>query len=599
MNGPDDFVIGLLLEDGRITPTQMADAQRQSLATKSTTLDTLVSAKKISSRDIALARATVSEVPFADLDHFDIDVQVASVLPRSLVDKSQCLPIFQLAAATTLAMVDPLDLAAIDRVRSILRTDITPVLVEPLQLRALTERVYSLVGTRSAKAAGSKPVANTSDVPRGVNQDPIVAAVNQIIAGAIDDHASDIHLSPDETELYVRYRIDGMLHARQGPPLSNHAALVQRLKVMSNLDLTQSRRPQDGKFRFVHGDRPVDVRVSMIPTVCGENVVLRLLVGSTSVRGVRDLDFAPEVEPVFSEIVQRAQGMLLVTGPTGSGKTTTLYTALREVNTPERHCVTIEDPVEIRLPMVRHVQVNTEIGLTFATALRSILRQDPDVVLVGEIRDEETARIAVQAALTGHMVLSTLHTNDAPGAIARLMDFNCPSFAINAALTGVLAQRLVRRVCAGCAKASTPEPALLARFCPRDSTGQFRIGAGCPQCGGSGYRGRMGVYELMPMTAGLRGAIEKQASSALLRRLALNEGMKPLWQDGVEKARTGRTTLAEVARIAAGVEYEDRCAQSAVATSSTSEAVPDVDAMLIVAGVPAGDEGATGMRRVA
>jgi len=599
MNGPDDFVIGLLLEDGRITATQMADAQRHGLATKSSTLDTLVRAKLISAREVALARATVSEVPFADLDHFDIDVQLASVLPRSLVDKAQCLPIFQFPAATTLAMVDPLDLASIDRVRSVLRTDITPVLVEPAQLRALIERVYSLVGTRSTKAPATKPVAAVSEMPRGLDQDPIVAAVNQIIAGAIDDHASDIHLSPDETELYVRYRIDGLLHARQGPPLSNHAALVQRLKVMSNLDLTQSRRPQDGKFRFVHDDRPIDVRVSMIPTVCGENVVMRLLAGSTSVRGVRDLDFAPDVEPVFSEIVQRAQGMLLVTGPTGSGKTTTLYTALRELNTPERHCVTIEDPVEIRLPMVRHVQVNAEIGLTFATALRSILRQDPDVVLVGEIRDEETARIAVQAALTGHMVLSTLHTNDAPGAIARLMDFQCPSFAINAALTGVLAQRLVRRVCAACSKASTPDHAMLARFCPEDSTGLFRIGSGCPQCSGSGYRGRMAVYELMPMTAGVRGAIEKQASSALLRRLALSEGMKPMWQDGVEKARMGYTTLTEVARIAAGMAQEDRFAQLNTATSSTTDEVSAGDALPMPSGQAVDVEGATGRRRVA
>ena len=550
----DEFAVNLLLEDGRLTADQVAEATKQAAASRTTVTAALVKAKVLTAKDFALARAVVSEVPYVDLDHYEVDVQVGSLLPRSLADKIVALPLFLLGKAATVAMADPLDLSAVDRLRGALRVDVLPVLAEAEQLRLLIDRTYSLMGSRSIGAAAEIVVESGG---KAAELDPIIAAVNSIITRAVEEGASDVHLSPDETEMCLRYRIDGILVVRQGPPLSNHPALVQRLKVMSNLDLTQSRRPQDGKFRFPIPGHPVDVRVSIIPTVYGENVVLRLLSGSTGLRGIEHLGLAPEVCTEFTALVQRAHGMLLATGPTGSGKTTTLYTAMRELNTPGRHCVTIEDPVEIRLPLVRHVQVNIEIGLTFASSLRAILRQDPDVILVGEIRDEETARIAVQSALTGHMVLSTLHTNDAPGAIARLMDFQCPAFALNAALSGVLGQRLVRRVCGSCAAACSPEESLLHRFCPRDTAGQFRAGKGCPQCSGSGYRGRIGVYELMSMTGTIRQAIEKHASAAMLRKLAVRGGMKPMWADGADKARLGLTTLDEIARIASGMDEQD------------------------------------------
>ena len=469
----DEFAVNLLLEDGRLTAEQVAEATKQAAASRCTVTAALVRTKVLTAKDFALARAVTSEVPYVDLDHYEIDVQVGSLLPRSIAEKIFALPLFLIGKAATVAMADPLDLSAVDRLRATLGVDVFPVLAEAEQLRALIDRTYSLMGSRPVIAAAEIIADGTS---KAADLDPIIAAVNSIITRAVEEGASDVHLGPDETELCLRYRIDGILVVRQGPPLSNHPALVQRLKVMSNLDLTQSRRPQDGKFRFPIPGHPVDVRVSIIPTVYGENVVLRLLTGGTGLRGIDHLGLAPEVCAEFTALVQRAHGMLLATGPTGSGKTTTLYTAMRELNTPGRHCVTIEDPVEIRLPLVRHVQVNTEIGLTFASSLRAILRQDPDVILVGEIRDEETARIAVQAALTGHMVLSTLHTNDAPGAIARLMDFQCPAFALNAALSGVLGQRLVRRVCGACSAVAVPEASLLHRFCPRDTTGQFRAG---------------------------------------------------------------------------------------------------------------------------
>jgi general secretion pathway protein E len=342
-----------------------------------------------------------------------------------------------------------------------------------------------------------------------------------------------------------------VLHEKQGPPLSMHAGIAQRLKVMAHLDLTQTRRPQDGKFRFRHGGRAVDVRMSTIPTVCGENVVLRILASAQTFRDFHELGLPATMAAELDEILEHPHGMVLVTGPTGSGKTTTLYTAIARLNQPSRNIMTIEDPVEIRLPYVRQVQINAEINLTFANALRSILRQDPDVVLVGEIRDNETATIALQAALTGHLVLSTLHTNDAVGAVARLRDFGLPSFVINSAVLGVIAQRLVRRVCTHCQAPAEPTDAQRARFGLEPGAAGFVRGRGCGRCGQSGYRGRVGLYELLRFTPEVKRVVEEGASTDRIRDLAVRTGMRLMWQDGLEKARLGQTTLEEVARAAA------------------------------------------------
>jgi len=330
-----------------------------------------------------------------------------------------------------------------------------------------------------------------------------------------------------------------------------HPGLVQRLKVMAALDLTQTRRPQDGKFRFTHAGKPIDVRLSLIPTIYGENVVMRLLTSGTAIKDFHDLGMASDTIAQLETLITQPHGMLLVTGPTGSGKTTTLYTAIKKLNSPDRNVMTIEDPVEIRLPMVRQTQVNTEIGLTFAGSLRSILRQDPDVVLVGEIRDEETARIACQAALTGHFVLSTLHTNDAPGAIGRLRDMGCPPFAINAALAGVLGQRLLRSVCATCARPDQPDELLLRQFGIEGETEGLMRGAGCGKCMSSGYRGRVAATELFLMDRAMQELIEQNATTARIRSAAIHAGMRPMWKDGLEKARMGFTTLEEVGRVVA------------------------------------------------
>jgi type IV pilus assembly protein PilB len=560
----EDFTIGLLLEDGSIVQDDVARA-RQRLTERGESgerlaglSDALVAIGAISERAVSLARATVCESPWVDLDHYEVDFHNAALLPRSLADACQAFPIFRLGDSVTVAMSDPLDLRAVDRIRSAIRGDVEPVLADASALAALIGRAYSMTSA-SGPRASSRDADAAAAADRRAGEEPIVAAVNQIIAQGIDEGASDIHIGPDEHELHLRYRIDGSLHPRQGPGRPSHAGLVQRIKVMANLDLTQSRRPQDGKFRFTHGPRTIDVRVSLIPTVWGENVVLRLLAGGTHLGSFESLGFSPDQTTEWERLVRQPHGIILVTGPTGSGKTTTLYTALKQINSPDANLVTIEDPVEIRLPMVRHVQINTEIGMTFASALRAILRQDPDVILVGEIRDEETARISIQAALTGHLVLSTLHTNDAPGAVARMREFGCPPFAINSALLSVVAQRLVKKVCAECATPAQPDPALIRRFTgSADAGGQFRRGRGCPRCGNAGTRGRIGIFEMLRMDPIIQDAVDRGLSGSALRRIALDGGMVPIWKRGFEMAQTGIVALEDIVRIAAGTIDADQ-----------------------------------------
>ncbi|MGQ0627517.1 MAG: GspE/PulE family protein [Phycisphaerales bacterium] len=542
----DDFVIASLVEEGRLDPVVVDEARRAAASRQVPPLESLVSSGVLTHREIAVTRASICECPFVDLAHYTIDIRNSDRIGRSVAESLRAFPLFDLGEMVTVGMANPLDLRAVDQLRAILKAEVEVVLCEPAALAGLIERSYALAGRPTDKDAA---LAQQATLTTG--KEPIVAAVNQLLAAALERGASDVHIGPDETVLHIRFRIDGVLEPQQGPGLSAHTGIVQRLKVMANLDLTQTRRPQDGKFRFTAGGRSADIRLSLIPTVCGENVVMRLLTSAGSIKGFADLGIAKQDLARFESMLDQPNGMVLVTGPTGSGKTTTLYTALKRMNTPDVNVMTVEDPVEIRMPLMRQVQVNAEIGMTFAGALRSILRQDPDVVLVGEIRDEETARIALQAALTGHLVLSSLHTNDAAGSIPRLADLGCPAFAINAALLGVMAQRLVKRNCPDCTKPATPDPLLLARFGLTETQGNFAAGGGCARCAGTGSRGRMGIYELLAMTPTLQRLVDKGAGGAEVRERAVSEGMTLMWQDGLNKARVGLTTLGEVARVAA------------------------------------------------
>ncbi len=549
MIGHDDFVIAALLEEGLIDKAAAANASRVALERGISPSEALVLTKVLDARAVALVRAQTTEYPFVDLAWYDINLNNTGLVPRGVAEALVAFPLFVTQDVATVGMANPLDLKAVDQLRSLLNLEIDPVLCDPESLRGLIERAYVLTGGLGAQSPGGRGAETTIELTTG--KEPIVAAVNQIIAQGIELGASDIHIGPDDSELHLRYRVDGSLVPHRGPSMDSHQGIVQRLKVMADLDLTQSRRPQDGKFRFTHQGRGVDVRLSLIPTVCGENVVMRLLSSASSIRGFAELGISGQLVRELEVAIQQPHGMVLVTGPTGSGKTTTLYTALKRLNHADLNIMTIEDPVEIRMPLIRQVQTHAEIGMNFAGALRSILRQDPDVVFVGEIRDEETAKISVQAALTGHLVLSSLHTNDAAGAIPRLRDLGCPGFAINAALLAIVAQRLVRRVCADCARQERPDPLLASRFGLKLGEGSYVVGAGCVRCGNVGMRGRLGVYELLAMTPGVRGAIESNQNTEAIRRVALGEGMKPMWRDGLEKAELGLTTLDEVARVIA------------------------------------------------
>lgn len=558
MHSTSDYLVRMLRDEGLLDAAGLDRATALAVERGIPVEDALIAAGLVTPRDLAVSKAVLCEAAFVDPTNYEIDILNARLLPRGIAEKHQAFPLFVLDGVATIGMADPLNLGAIDQIRQLLKMEIEAVLCVPEQISALTAKAYSLV-TGGAGDADREWDEGSVEAGREMTtgDEPIVAAVNQIIAEAIELRASDIHISPCETELQLRYRVDGELQAKQGPPLSAHSAIVQRLKVMANLDLTQTRRPQDGKFRFTHRSEHFEVRLSTMPTVCGENVVMRVLRPHAQILDFPELGVPGEMCEELDRLIAHPHGMLLVTGPTGSGKTSTLYTAIKKLNGPNVNIMTIEDPVEIRMHGVRQIQAHPEIGLTFAGALRSILRQDPDVVLVGEIRDLETAMIAMQASLTGHLVLSTLHTNDAAGAVARLKDLGVPAFVINSALLGVIAQRLVRRVCRDCAAPAAADPALLRRFGLTEArNAKLTEGKGCARCGGSGFRGRIGIYELLRLTPELGAEIERGATTHQINRFAIEAGMKPMWRDGLEKACAGITTLNEVAQAVVALEIE-------------------------------------------
>ncbi len=554
MHNQDVFLEQTLLEEGRITSEKLEAARRYGIEHQVDLVDALISTGTISGHDIALAKAGICEAPYVDLTQYEACFANTSLVPRGVADRYCLFPLFKIDNVLTLAMDDPLNLEAMDQARQFAKCEVDAVLCDRQQLRPLISRAYRLSQVKTEEEPVERPAdaEATSDTGQ-----PVVAAVNQMILDAVERHASDIHINPDDKQLRLRYRVDGVLYEVQGPPISMHPGIVQRLKVMAHLDLTQTRRPQDGKIRFLHDGKPVDIRMSTLPTVCGENVVLRLLSSAQVILDFHELGVPAHMASELDELITRPYGMLLVTGPTGCGKTTTLYTVLHKLNLPSRNIMTIEDPVEIRLPYLRQIQVHSEIGLTFATALRSIVRQDPDVILVGEIRDNETATIALQAALTGHLVLATLHTNDAPGAVARLRDYHLPPFVINSAVLGVVAQRLVRRVCQHCLVPEQVDELLRQRFGLGPDEREFVTGKGCPRCGQTGYRGRMGLYELLQFSHSIQALVEQGGSTKKIRERAVREGMRQMWEDGLEKARLGQTTLHEVAKVAAVMAVTD------------------------------------------
>jgi type IV pilus assembly protein PilB len=515
---------------------------------------------KVTEAQVASARAANAGLPFVELVDYPIDRTAVALVPAALCKRHEILPISVAGDSLVVAMADPGDVFALDDVRAATRMRVNAVVAEHQDLLAAMDRFLRADGELSdltsmieEEAQPSSDVVLASDA---IEDDaPIVRFVNLLISQAIQDRASDIHIEPAEYDLRVRYRIDGVLHEMQRAPKNIQNGVISRLKIMSDIDIAERRKPQDGRMSVSHGGRKIDLRVATLPTVWGEKVVMRILDNSSSQMALSDLNLLERNMDAFQRSFTKPYGMILVTGPTGSGKSTTLYTTLHAVSKPEINVITVEDPVEYRMPGVNQVQVNPKAGLTFASALRSILRSDPDVVLLGEIRDHETAQIAIEAALTGHLVLSTLHTNDAPSAVTRLTEMEIEPFLVGSALDCVVAQRLARRLCERCREPYQGDRNDLINlrlgFNPELPAPTLFRPVGCTNCSNTGYRGRIAIHEVMLVTEEIERLAVGRASSAEIGRAAREQGMLTLREDGWAKAQLGFTSVEEILRVVA------------------------------------------------
>lgn len=518
----------------------------------------LVSQKLVTEAQVAEAIALHTGHRYIDLANMPLDPNVVALVPGNLCRRYGIIPVDRRGDRLTVGVLDPTDIVALDDVASITDLFVEPVVVAADALAQMFERFLrsdeelSELSMTIEESAETNQAAFTETLEEQDNDAPIVRFVNLLIAQAINDRASDIHVEPGEKQLTVRFRIDGVLHEMQKADRAIQDGIISRLKIMSSIDIAEKRKPQDGRLSVNHENRQVDLRVATLPTVWGEKIVMRILDNTGQVMTMRDLLFSGVNEKRFREAITRPHGMILATGPTGSGKSTSLYTALRAIANPKINVITVEDPVEYRIPGINQVQVNNRAGLTFSTALRSILRSDPDVVLVGEIRDFETANISIEAALTGHLVLSTLHTNDAPSALTRLTEIGCEPFLVATALSAVVAQRLARRLCMRCREPLVEASDVLGALgFPHDPSDvpQLYKAVGCPACSGTGYRGRVALHEIMTLSDEIESLVVTRATGTEIRQVALQQGMVSLRDDGWSKVAQGLTTIEEVLRV--------------------------------------------------
>jgi general secretion pathway protein E len=513
--------------------------------------------------DSATAASLADRFGLPFLEHIDlreIDPALIARLPIAYARRLACLPIGEDGDALRLAVADPRTTQAVDDLRALYGRRVHPVVVPAAAILEAINLAYdSARGTAEAvmgdiEAGELDAVAHAleeqpHDLLDADDEAPIIRLVNSLLFQAVKDRASDIHIEPFEREVSVRFRIDGLLYDVLKPPRRYHPTIVARIKIMAGLDIAEKRLPQDGRLRFRAAGRDIDVRVSIVPTQFGERAVLRLLDRTGALLTLEQLGLRGANLRQIEKLIQKSHGIILVTGPTGSGKTTTLYAALSRLNSSLRNIITIEDPIEYQLHGVGQIQVNPKIDLTFANGLRSILRQDPDIIMVGEIRDGETAEIAIQAALTGHLVFSTLHTNDSFGALSRLIDMGIEPFLVSSSLIAVMAQRLVRRVCPACRQPAVAEDAEAAELGLAPGTPIFVAGPGCESCKGTGYRGRSGIHELLVIDDALRALVMQRSDAAAVRRHATEHGMPTLRDDGAAKVAAGETTVEEVLRV--------------------------------------------------
>jgi type IV pilus assembly protein PilB len=559
-------IADVLIEDGLLLPNQLDEAINIQKTQGGRLLKILTDKQFVSDQDMAFSMGRCLNTPPVNLSKVRVPDEILSLVPRDMAKAHKLIPVARLGMKLFVAMADPTNVLAVDDLKRRVQMEIVPMIATE---RAVSDALSGVHAASTNMSEVLKQVAEEASADVEVHAHkredidldrlatdsedaPVIKIVNLILAQAIKEKASDIHIEPFNRTLKLRYRVDGDLVAAESPPKALQLAITSRIKILAGLNIAERRVPQDGRFRIRVMGREVDLRISILPTSHGEKVVIRILDKSTLAGSIDSMGLDEETIARFRKAIDAPHGMILVTGPTGSGKTTTLYSVLQELNSPNYNIVTVEDPIEYELMGVNQVAVRPDIGLDFASALRSILRQDPDIVMVGEIRDNETADIAVKAALTGHQVLSTLHTNDAAGAIARLDDMGIEPFLISNSVIMTCAQRLLRRVCFNCREEFVPEPELFERLGMKAAEGAtFYNGIGCDRCKGRGYSGRAAILEALPVSDTIRRLIIKRASASVIKNQAISEGMKTLRMVGIDKALEGITTLEEVWRVTA------------------------------------------------
>ena len=549
----------LLLTRGLLSDEQLTEA-RETAQQKGRSLGrVLIEAGYVTEAGLVAILAEQLGLEFIDLAEASLDASAIALVPEATARRHSCIPVRFEDDKLVLAMADPANVVAVDDIRALTKRDVRSVVATKVDVQGAINRYYRLDSAAESLAEEAAAAQDAEEKSleeavgsAGAEDAPIIKLVNLLITQAVNDRASDIHIEPQEREVLVRYRVDGVLHEVMRPPKSVQAGMTSRLKIMADVNIAERRVPQDGRIGLTVQGKQIDIRLATLPTVHGEKIVMRILDKSSVLLKLSDLGFLPGTYERFEQSFVKPYGEILVTGPTGSGKSTTLYATLNILNKPDRNIITVEDPVEYRLPGVNQVQTHAKAGLTFASALRSILRADPDIVLIGEIRDRETAQISTEAALTGHLVLSTLHTNDAPSALTRLVEMGIEPYLVSSALDCILAQRLARKLCEKCKEPYLPtEEELHSSAFPlrgEEAPNLFQA-VGCAACAGTGYKGRMALHEVMPVTEELEKLTVEGASSEVMKKVAIEQGMLTLREDGMEKVRMGHTSIQEILRV--------------------------------------------------
>lgn len=562
----DKNVGQILYEQGMITSEELELALEEQKRTGERLGEILIKRGLVSKTNIGKILEIQIGVPYVDLSTYEISPEVTHILPEEMVRRHEAFPIKKVGSTLYVAMADPFNLSAIEEIKITSGCQVVPLLttegeiseaISKYLIKTEIDQAMKEIKVQRMSAAEEVELTFEQVAELAAEDAPIIRLVNSVIANAIHNRASDIHLEPQVPEMRVRYRIDGLLYDFMTIPKNVESSFISRVKLMAGMNIAEHRRPQDGHISIKSGVKEVDLRVSTVSDIRGEKVVMRILDKSSMLLRLEQLGMLPEQQSLFESFLIKPFGMVLVTGPTGSGKTTTLYSALSRLNNPVRNIITIEDPVEYELPGINQIQVNPKAGIDFATGLRTILRQDPDIIMVGEIRDVEAAKIAIEAALTGHIVFSTLHTNDAPSAVARLMEMGVEPFLISSAVIGIVAQRLTRLICLECKQEYEPSPKVVEKLGLQNrGKTSFARGKGCKSCNSIGYRGRIGIFEVMGITPAIMDLILERVPANIIREQTIKEGMRTMRDSGTEKIAQKITTVEEVMRVIYGEQLE-------------------------------------------